>query len=103
MAGDSINRREMLALLGGMASLLVAGGVEAGPIDISETIYTPPEDIKFAAQDGAPPKSVESAFLYGNPGKEGIYYALVSGLHECAAQLRDGSAVRGGIGHMVDQ
>lgn len=77
MAGDGMNRREMLALLGGMASLLVAGGTEASPIDTSETTYTLPADIKFVGQDGAPPRSVESAFLYSNPGREGIYYALL--------------------------
>jgi hypothetical protein len=77
MAEDGVSRREMLAMLGGMASLLVAGGAEASPINTSETMYTLPDDIKFIAQAGAPPKSVESAFLYSNPAKKGIYYALL--------------------------
>jgi hypothetical protein len=77
MAGESINRREMLAMMGGMASLLLAGRAEASPINTRETMYTVPEDIKFVAQGGAPPKSVESAFLYSAPDKEGIYYALL--------------------------
>lgn len=77
MAGDSVSRREVLAMLGGMASLLLAGGAEASPINTSQTMYTLPEDIKFTAQGAAPPRSVESAFLYGNPAEEGIYYALL--------------------------
>lgn len=77
MTGDGINRRDMLAMLGGMASMLAMGNAEASPIDTNQTLYTLPEDIKFVAQDGAPPKSVESAFLYSNPSKPGIYYALL--------------------------
>ena len=104
MAGDGMNRREMLALLGGMALLLLAGGTEASPIDTSETMYTLPEDIKFVGQDGAPPRSVESAFLYSDPGGRALLRAvtLASGIHECAAQLRDGSTVRGDIGYVGD-
>ena len=58
-------------------TLLLAGRAEASPINTRETMYTVPEDIKFVAQGGAPPKSVESAFLYSAPDKEGIYYALL--------------------------
>jgi hypothetical protein len=64
-------------MMGGMASLLLAGRAEASLINTRETMYTVPEDIKFVAQGGAPPKSVESAFLYSAPDKEGIYYALL--------------------------
>ncbi|WP_345817137.1 cupin domain-containing protein (plasmid) [Paraburkholderia sp. PREW-6R] len=77
MAGDGINRREMLAMLGGMASLLMAGRAESSTIDTSQSMYTLPENIKFVAQGNAPPRSVESAFLYSSPEKEGIYYALL--------------------------
>lgn len=77
MSGDSISRREILTMLVGIAPLLLAGTAEASPINTSETIYTLPEDIKFNPQSGAPPKSVETALLYSDPGKEGIYYALL--------------------------
>ncbi len=77
MAGDAITRREALAMLAGMTSLLVARTTEASPINTAETLYTLPENIKFSARSGAPPKSVESALLYSSPEKEGIYYTLV--------------------------
>jgi hypothetical protein len=64
-------------MLGGIAPLLLTGGVEASPIDTNQTMYTLPADIKFTPQDGAPPQSVESAFLYSHPSKQGIYYALL--------------------------
>ena len=77
MAENSMSRRELLAMLGGIAPLLLTGGVEASPIDTNQTMYTLPGDIKFTPQDGAPPQSVESAFLYSHPSKQGIYYALL--------------------------
>lgn len=77
MAGDSVSRRQMLAMLGGIAPLLLTGGAEASPINTSETMYTLPPDIKFIPQADAPPKSIESAYLYSNPAKEGIYYTLI--------------------------
>ncbi|WP_122153638.1 cupin domain-containing protein [Paraburkholderia sp.] len=77
MAENSMSRRELLAMLGGIAPLLLTGGVEASPIDTNQTMYTLPADIKFTPQDGAPPQSVESAFLYSHPSKQGIYYALL--------------------------
>ena len=77
MAGNNMSRRELLAMLGGIAPLLLTGGAEASPIDTNQTLYTLPGDIKFTPQDGAPPQSVESAFLYSNPSKQGIYYALL--------------------------
>jgi hypothetical protein len=98
MAGESINRREMLAMMGGMASLLLAGRAEASPMNTSETMYTVPEDIRFVAQGGAPPKSVESAFLYSTPEKEGIYYALLRWYPGYMS-----ATMCGGIRHLVDQ
>jgi len=77
MMGEGVSRREILALFGGMAPLLLAGRAEASPINTHQTMFTLPSDIQFAPQNGAPPKSVESAFLYSNPAKEGIYYALL--------------------------
>jgi hypothetical protein len=77
MAGDSMNRRDMLTMLAGMAPLLLAGTAEASPINNSETLYTLPQDIKFRPQSGAPSKSVETALLYSDPSKAGIYYALL--------------------------
>lgn len=77
MAADNFSRRDMLAMLAGMAPLLLTGTAKASPIDTSETLYTLPPDIKFTPQKDAPPKSVESAFLYSNPDKDGIYYALL--------------------------
>ena len=77
MAENSMSRRELLAMLGGIAPLLLTGGAEASPIDTNQTMYTLPADIKFTPQDGAPPQSVESAFLYRHPSKQGIYYALL--------------------------
>jgi hypothetical protein len=77
MAGDGVNRREMLALLAGMAPLLLTGGAGASPIDTSETLYALPKDINFVPQAGAPPKSIESAYLYSKSTAEGIYYTLI--------------------------
>ncbi|WP_323118123.1 cupin domain-containing protein [Burkholderia alba] len=77
MTGDGVNRREMLALLAGMAPLLLAGAAEASPIDTIQTRYTLPGDITFTPQAGAPPGSVENAALYGSPAGEGIYYTLI--------------------------
>ncbi|PLZ04111.1 hypothetical protein CY652_03600 [Burkholderia sp. WAC0059] len=67
----------MLALLGGLAPLLLTGTAEASPINTSETMYTLPNDIEFTRQAGSPPKSVENALLYSSPTKEGIYYTLL--------------------------
>ncbi len=77
MSGDSVSRRDMLAMLAGMAPLLLSGSAQASPIDTSETMYTLPEDIQFVPQAGAPPESIENASLYSNPAKEGIYYTLI--------------------------
>jgi hypothetical protein len=77
MAENDMSRRELLAMLGGIVPLLLTGEAEASPIDTNQTMYTLPGDIRFAPQDGAPPRSVESAFLYSNPSKQGIYYALL--------------------------
>ena len=77
MAADGVNRREVLALLAGVAPLLLAGSAEASPINTGETMYTLPKDIVFVPQDGAPPKSIESAYLYSKPTGQGIYYTLV--------------------------
>jgi hypothetical protein len=78
MAGNDMSRRELLAMLGGIAPLLLTGGAEASPIDTNQTMYTLPEDIKFNPQDGAPPKSVESAFLYSHPSKQGAPHSYAS-------------------------
>lgn len=77
MSTDGVSRREALTTLIGMTSLLLSGTAHASPINTIETLYTLPEDIKFKPQSGAPPRSVESASLYGNPDDEGIYYALL--------------------------
>lgn len=77
MAEHIVSRREAIALLAGMTSLLLSSGPEASPINTGETIYTLPDDIKFSPQAGAPPRSVESASLFSHPDKEGIYYALL--------------------------
>lgn len=77
MAADNFSRRDMLAMLAGMAPLLISGSAGASQIDTSETLYTLPDDIKFTPQSGAPPRSVESAFLYSHPDKDGLYYALL--------------------------
>jgi len=77
MAADNFSRRDMLAMLAGMAPLLISGSAGASQIDTSETLYTLPDDIKFTPQSGAPPRSVESAFLYSHPDKDGLYYTLL--------------------------
>ncbi|MFD1557540.1 cupin domain-containing protein [Paraburkholderia silviterrae] len=77
MNNDGINRREMLALLAGMAPLLLTQGAKASPIDTSETLYTQPGQIKFVPQADAPPKSLESAYLYSTPAAQGLYYTLL--------------------------
>lgn len=78
MMGDGVSRREILALMGGMATMLLTDRAEASPINHNETMFSLPSDIKFTPEGiGAPPKSVETSLLYGNPTKEGIYYALL--------------------------
>ena len=75
---DGLNRRHLLAaspFVAALPQLLFAAVAEASP-DPSQTIVVPPKAIEFKPHIGGPPRSVESATLFSDSSKPGIYYNL---------------------------
>jgi hypothetical protein len=72
----STRRRVLLtSLLAALPLTLSAGRVEA--INPSETQVTLPDQIKWTAWTGVPPRSGEMATLYGGLDKPGLYVVLM--------------------------
>jgi hypothetical protein len=97
------SRRDLL-----IAPLLVAipafcdDGANASPIDPNMTFTKVPDQIAWQAAPNRLPKTVEMAPLWGKASEPGLYYYLVKWYPgERAALVRNRSAVRGGIGHLV--
>lgn len=76
-------RREMLfaPLFASLAATLpfaLAGPAAATPIDPSETVLRLPQQISWQPQPGGfPPKSVETATLWGGTNDPGLYFILI--------------------------
>ena len=102
----SANRRDLLIapLLGAIPAALWDYRANASPIDPNMTFTELPDQIVWHAGPNRPPKSVEQALLWGKSSDRGLLLLpcqMVSGVHECAALVRDRSAVRRGIRHLV--
>jgi len=71
-------RRELLVapLLAAMPGLLAPAAQAAGP-DPSMTIVKLPKELVWEVARDRPPKTVESANLWGDQSGEGLYYYLV--------------------------
>jgi hypothetical protein len=77
---DVVATRRMFLLASLMVGLPLAASstdAQASPLDPSETIITPHDDIKFVPSTGAPPLSGEMATLYGGLDKPGPYLILM--------------------------
>jgi hypothetical protein len=70
-------RRDLLLapLLAALPAALASTSAAAA-VDPSMTIVRLPDEIKWS-NNGAPPKSVEQAPLFGSPNEAGLYYTLV--------------------------
>jgi hypothetical protein len=76
----SLSRRDLIAasLLAPLAALAASTDVDAAPLDPTQTMITLPDAIVWrAGQNTSPPKSVESAALFGSTDAPGIYYQLL--------------------------
>ena len=76
---DGVDRRHLLAaapLLATLPQLLFAAAAAQAAPDPSKTIIVPPGNIEFKPHIGGPPQSVESAALFSDSSKPGIYYNL---------------------------
>ena len=68
----------LLAPLVAALPLAFAGRAEASPLDPSETIVRLPQEIAWQPQPGDfPPKSVETAALWGGTTEPGLYLILI--------------------------
>ncbi len=74
-----LSRRTFLlgALVAGLAARMQEAVAEAGKIDPSETAITLPEEMKWVAWPGLPPRSGEMAVLYGGLDNSGPYLVLM--------------------------
>ena len=74
-----VDRRDLLAaspLLAALPHLLFAATPAQATPDPGKTIIVPPKDIAFKPHIGGPPQSVESAALFSDSSRPGIYYNL---------------------------
>ena len=106
--GRGLTRRTALLapLLAALPLAFSGRRAEASEIDPKETIITLPEAVKWVAWSGLPAHSGEMATLYGGLDKPGPYVVLMKwypGFMQRPAQLRDGSPVCRGVGHVVGE
>ena len=76
---EGFDRRGLLAaspLLAALPQLLFASAPAQAVPDPGKTIIVPSQDIEFKPHIGGPPQSVESAALFSESSKPGIYYNL---------------------------
>ena len=77
---DDASRRDLLAAAPVLAALphlfLAVSGAAAAP-DPAQTLVVPPKDIIFKPTLDGPPRSVETAELFSEPSRPGLYLVLI--------------------------
>ena len=79
MSLDFASRREIIAapMLAAAFAALNGAAARAAGVDPAMTAITPPDDLKWRAPDGFPPKAVETAELFGKTSEPGQYFVLI--------------------------
>jgi hypothetical protein len=74
---NDIGLERRLFLMAPFFSTLFGASAVASPIDPEQTFVAPPDRIEFKTPSGAPPRSTESANLYGDINRPGLYLVMI--------------------------
>jgi hypothetical protein len=77
MIESSTRRDVMLAALMSSIPVGLAGTAAASPLNPTQTIIRPPDDLTWKSNPAYPEPSVDNCVLTGNPTETGLYYTLV--------------------------